>query len=121
MDEFSWSKRTLAKLMRRQIVSMSTANLPDVYLFPDDIPVNLAVPEDLKQLSRLFADRELYLVAGSDVILNASAYRQNGPGTAATYNHILFSRVEKRARGRHAKNGGNPPRARGIALASGIL
>ena len=94
VDEFSWSKRTLAKLLRRQIVSMSTANLPEVYLFPDDIPVNLAVPEDLKHLSQLFSDRELYLVAGSDVILNASAYRQSGPGTAATYHHILFTRVE---------------------------
>lgn len=94
VDEFSWSKRTLAKLMRRQIVSMSTANLPDVYLFPDDVPVNIAVVEDLKNLSRIFSERELYLVAGSDVILNASAYRQSGPGTAATYHHILFSRVE---------------------------
>ena len=94
VDEFSWSKRTLAKLLRRQIVNMSAANLPDVYLFPDDIPVNLAVPEDLKNLGRIFCDRELYLVAGSDVILNASAYRQSGPGTAATYHHILFSRVE---------------------------
>ena len=95
VDEFSWSKRTLAKLLRRQIASMSAANLPDVYLFPDDIPVNLAVPEDLKNLSRIFCDRELYLVTGSDVILNASAYRQSGPGTAATYNHILFTRVEQ--------------------------
>ncbi len=95
VDEFSWSKRTLAKLLRRQIVNMSAANLPDVYLFPDDIPVNLAVPEDLKNLSRIFCDRELYLVAGSDVILNASAYRQSGPGTAATYHHILFTRVEQ--------------------------
>lgn len=94
VDEFSWSKRTLAKLLRRQIVSMSAANLPDVYVFPDDIPVNLAVPEDLKKLSNIFSDRELYLVAGSDVILNASAYRQSGPGTAATYHHILFTRVE---------------------------
>jgi cytidyltransferase-like protein len=39
VDEFSWSKRTLAKLLRRQIVSMSAANLPDVYVFPDDIPL----------------------------------------------------------------------------------
>ncbi len=94
VDEFSWSKRTLAKLLRRQIASMSAANLPDVYLFPDDIPVNLAVLEDLSKLSRIFSDRELYLVAGSDVILNASAYRQSGPGTAATYNHILFTRMD---------------------------
>ncbi len=94
VDEFSWSKRTLAKLLRRQIVSMSAASLPDVYLFPDEIPVNLAVPDDLKTLAALFSDREIYLVAGSDVILNASAYRQTGPGTAATCNHILFSRVD---------------------------
>ncbi|HWQ07442.1 MAG TPA: hypothetical protein VN453_09450 [Feifaniaceae bacterium] len=94
VDEFSWSKRTLAKLMRRQITSMSAACLADVYLFPDDIPVNLAVPDDLFKLSALFPGRELYLVAGSDVILNASAYRQEGIGTAATYNHILFTRVD---------------------------
>jgi nicotinic acid mononucleotide adenylyltransferase len=94
VDEFSWSKRTLAKLLRRQIVSMSASSLPDVYLFPDDIPVNLAVPDDLKTLSGLFPGRDLYIVAGSDVILNASAYRQRGKGTAATYNHILFSRVD---------------------------
>lgn len=94
VDEFSWSKRTLAKLLRRQIVSMSAASLPDVYLFPDDIPVNLAVPDDLSNLRSLFPGRELYIVAGSDVILNASAYRQDGPGTAARYNHILFTRVD---------------------------
>lgn len=94
VDEFSWSKRTLAKLLRRQITSMSAACLADVYLFPDDIPVNLAVPDDLAKLSALFPGRELYIVAGSDVILNASAYRQEGPGTAATYNHILFTRVD---------------------------
>jgi hypothetical protein len=54
VDEFSWSKRTLAKLLRRQITSMSAACLADVYLFPDDIPVNLAVPDDLAKLSALF-------------------------------------------------------------------
>ena len=94
VDEFSWSKRTLAKLLRREIVSMSAAFLPDVYLFPDEIPVNLAVVEDLKKLGSLFLNREIYLVAGSDVILNASAYRQTGPGTAATWNHILFLRMD---------------------------
>lgn len=107
VDEFSWSKRTLAKLLRRQIVSMSAASLPDVYLFPDEIPVNLAVPDDLKTLAGLFCDRELYIVAGSDVILNASAYRQSGPGTAATCNHILFSRVD-------AAHAGDPRRAEDI-------
>ena len=42
VDEFSWSKRTLPKGMRRKIVGLSVADQWDTYLFPDDIPVNLA-------------------------------------------------------------------------------
>lgn len=95
IDEFSWSKRTLPKLQRRQIASMSAADQLDVYLFPDDIPVNIAMPEDLKKLRDLFPGRELYLVAGSDVIRNASAYRDTAPGTAADYNHVIFCRDEE--------------------------
>ncbi len=92
VDEFSWSKRTLAKLLRRQIVSMSVADQWDTYLFPDEIPVNIANPQDLARLRQLLADQELYLVAGSDVIRNASAYRSEEPGNAAGYNHIVFFR-----------------------------
>lgn len=94
VDEFSWSKRTLAKLRRRKIVSMSVAGMWDVYLFPDEIPVNIAVPQDLKTLRDLFPDRELYMVAGSDVIRHASAYQSSQPGSAADYNHVIFYREE---------------------------
>ena len=94
VDEFSWSKRTLPRLLRRQIVSMSVADYADVFLFPDDIPVNIAVPDDLARLASLFPKRELYLVAGSDVIRNASAYRAGVHGGAAYYNHIVFVRDE---------------------------
>ena len=94
IDEFSWSKRTLPKLQRRQIACMSVADLQNVYLFPDDVPVNIAMPEDLKKLRSLFPDQELYLVGGSDVIRNASAYRTTEPGGAAEYNHIIFCRDE---------------------------
>lgn len=94
IDEFSWSKRTLPKLQRRQIASMSAADQLNVYVFPDDVPVNIAMPEDLKTLSSLFPDQPLYLVAGSDVIRNASAYRSLEPGSAADYNHIIFCRDE---------------------------
>ncbi len=94
IDEFSWSKRTLPKLQRRQIASMSAADQLDVYLFPDDVPVNIAMPDDLRHLASLFPGRELYLVAGSDVIRNASAYQKPDPGTAADYNHIIFCRDE---------------------------
>lgn len=105
IDEFSWSKRTLPKLLRRRIAGMSTAGLPDVYLFPDDIPVNIAVAEDLAALRARFDGRELYLVAGSDVILNASAYQDASKGAARYYNHILFSRVDgqRPAPGRSAR------------------
>ena len=95
IDEFSWSKRTLARLRRRRIVSMSVAGLWHVYLFPDEIPVNIASPEDLKTLSDLFPGRELYLVAGSDVIRHASAYQSETPGSAAFYNHVIFHREEQ--------------------------
>jgi len=94
VDEFSWSKRTLPRLRRRKIVSMSVAGLWDVYLFPDEIPVNIAMPEDLQNLKNLFPGRELYLVAGSDVIRNASAYHTRAPGSAASYNHVIFHRTE---------------------------
>ena len=94
VDEFSWSKKTLAKLLRRQIVAISAADQWDTYLFPDDIPINIAMPRDLARLKALLPGRELYLVAGSDVIRNASAYRSAQPGSAADYNHIIFYRGE---------------------------
>lgn len=99
IDEFSWSKRTLPRLQRRQIASMSTADQLDVYVFPDEVPVNIAMPDDLKALSALFPGRELYLVAGSDVIRNASAYRSSAPGSAAGYNHVIFCRDQEEESG----------------------
>lgn len=104
IDEFSWSKRTLPKLQRRQIASMSAADQLDVYVFPDDVPVNIAMPEDLAHLAGLFPEQELYLVAGSDVIRNASAYRSLEPGSAADYNHVIFCRDESES----AQNGLRP-------------
>ena len=95
IDEFSWSKHPIAKLRRRQIASMSVADRMNVCLFPDEIPVNIAFPQDLARLRSLFPDRELYLVTGSDVIRNASAYRSTEPGTAGDYNHIVFLRNEQ--------------------------
>ena len=92
VDEFSWSKKTLPKLLRRRIVSISTADQWDTYLFPDEIPVNIAMPEDLARLRQLLPGRDVYLVAGSDVIANASAYKRTEPGTAADYDHIIFCR-----------------------------
>ena len=92
VDEFSWSKRTLPKLLRRKIVQMSTADQWDCYLFPDQIPINIAMPEDLEKLRACFGGRPVNLVAGSDVIRNASAYRKKLPNSAAEMDHIIISR-----------------------------
>lgn len=49
-----------------------------VNLFPDDIPVNIANPADLKRLREVFSGKKLcmYIVVGSDVIANASSYKK---------------------------------------------
>lgn len=93
VDEFSWSKHTLAKLLRRKIVRMSVADQWDTYLFPDEIPINIAMPEDLKTLRDCFPGREVCLVAGSDVIRNASAYRSGRDDGAASFDHIIIRRL----------------------------
>ena len=93
IDEFSWSKKTQPRMIRRQIISMSVADETDVFLFSDDFPVNIANPEDLKRLKELFPGKELYMVAGSDVIINASSYKaQPVENSIHSMNHIVFRR-----------------------------
>lgn len=93
IDEFSWSKKAQPSLVRRQIVSMSVADQFGVYLFPHDIPVNLADSRSLNRLREVFAGRELYLAVGSDVVANASSYRAAPTeGSVQFLNHIVFRR-----------------------------
>ena len=97
VDEFSWSKKTQPHLIRRQIVNMSVADEFHVNLFPDDIPVNIANPSDLKRLKEVFAGRTVYVVVGSDVIANASSYRKPPEKHSIhSMNHIAFRRVGDR-------------------------
>lgn len=94
VDEFSWSKKTQPHLVRRQIVNMSVADEFYVHLFPDDIPVNIANPRDLRRLRETFADQELYIVVGSDVIHNASSYKKEPKEYSIhEFNHIVFRRA----------------------------
>lgn len=93
LDEFSWSKKTQPRMIRRQIMNMSIANEENIYLFPDDIPVNIANPEDLRRLKDLFFAKEIYMVAGSDVVENASSYKLKPvEDSIQTFHHILFLR-----------------------------
>ncbi|MBP3736124.1 MAG: cytidyltransferase-related domain protein [Lachnospiraceae bacterium] len=94
VDEFSWSKKVQPHLVRRRIVSMSIADEFHIHIFPDDIPINIANPSNLKHLQEIFAGREVYMVAGSDVIANASSYREKiTPYSIHNMNHIAFRRA----------------------------
>jgi len=98
IDEFSWSKHTQPHMVRRRIVNMSVAELFGVYLFPDDIPVNLANAADLAALRALFPGRALYIAAGSDVVRDASAYQAPpAEGSVHGFNHVLFLRGDEKA------------------------
>ena len=94
VDEFSWSKKAQPHLIRRQIVNLSVAGDFHVHLFPDDIPVNIANPADLKRLVELFPGQKVYLVAGSDVVANASSYQSEPePYSIHNMNHVIFRRA----------------------------
>ncbi len=93
IDEFSWSKKTQPTMVRRRIIHMSVANEENIYLFPENVPVNIANPEDLKRLRALFPGKEVYMVAGSDVVQNASSYKIDAAeDSIQTFPHILFLR-----------------------------
>lgn len=93
LDEFSWSKKTQPRLHRRKILEMSISDEENIYIFPDHIPVNIANPQDLINLREIFAGRELFFVAGSDVIENASCYRAvPQEGSIHSLDHIVFRR-----------------------------
>ena len=100
--------------MRRKIMNMSVADEENMYPFPDDIPINIANPADIKKLKDIFAGRDLYIAVGTDVIENASAYRAvPTPDSIHTVNHIAFAREtrENAEPDQHEKTYGIQPRS----------
>jgi len=91
VDEFSWSKRTEAHQYRRNIINMSIAKEDGIYLFPKEIPINIGNDSDLEKLKGLFGDREVYIAVGSDVIVNASAYKKDQG--ILNFSHVIFDRI----------------------------
>ncbi|MBR1989409.1 MAG: phosphohydrolase [Firmicutes bacterium] len=117
LDEFSWSKKTQPRLHRRKILEMSVADEENIYLFPDHIPVNIANPQDLINLREIFEGRELFFVAGSDVIENASCYRAiPQEGSIHSMNHIIFRRKSDARRNAVSQAGPYPVTGRIINL-----
>lgn len=95
VDEFSWSKKVQPRMIRRQIINMSIADELGVFLFPDDVPINLTNSNDLKALKELFSEKDVYIVVGSDVLQNATAYKARPTKHSIhSFNHIVFKRTQ---------------------------
>ncbi|MBR0575845.1 cytidyltransferase [Proteiniclasticum sp. BAD-10] len=96
IDEFSWSKKTLPNSVRRRILEMSTSGELDLYLFPEDLPVNIAHEGDLRKLSRIF-EGAVHMVCGSDVVQNASSYQAKATKNSIhTMKHLIIDRTRKK-------------------------
>lgn len=91
VDEFSWSKRTQPHKHRWDIINMTIAHEKDIFLFPSEIPINISNDRDLANLKSLFKGRDVYIVVGTDVLINASAYSKDGLLTS--FHHIIFDRI----------------------------
>jgi nicotinic acid mononucleotide adenylyltransferase len=92
IDEFSWSKRTQPNLIRRNIIRMSIADELGIHLFPSDFQINIANDKDLEKLRTAFPMTDIHIVAGSDVVLNASAYKKYAEESILSFSHIIFDR-----------------------------
>ena len=92
VDEFSWSKRTQPNLIRRNIIKKSIANEIDIFQFPRDISINIANNHDIERLLSLFPESEIFIVAGSDVLLNASAYKKPLSQMIKSIPHVVYER-----------------------------
>jgi nicotinic acid mononucleotide adenylyltransferase len=93
VDEFSWSKKTLPTLLRKNLLSMSIADELNIFIYPEEFQTNISNPQDLKLLKENFNGSEVYFVGGSDVILNSSCYKN--PVTEYSihnFSHIIFER-----------------------------
>ena len=91
--DFSWFQNTQPYQIRRQIISMSVADLEHVYLFPENYPVSLGNTDDLHLLKTMFPNKEIYIVVGNDVVETNSAYMEAPrPGSIHTFPHIVFYR-----------------------------
>ena len=95
IDEFSWSKRTQPYRIRRRIAAMSVADEFHVHIFPEDFPVNIANPGNLRCLREAFPGRPVSIVVGSDVVAHASSYHKPvEPDSIHTFDHVIFRREE---------------------------
>lgn len=93
VDEFSWSKKTLPNLIRKDLINLSICDEFNIYIYPENLQINIANPMDLKTLKESFIGSEVHFVAGSDVLLNASCYKKTPvEHSIHGFKHIIFER-----------------------------
>lgn len=106
IDEFSWSKRTQPYRIRREIAAMSVADEFYVHIFPEDFPVNIANPENLRRLRAAFPARQVSIVVGSDVVAHASSYQKPAQADSIhSFDHVIFRRAGAEAADYRCING----------------
>lgn len=94
IDEFSWSKRTQPNGMRREIAAMSISDEMNIYVYPERIQINIANEKDIERLKESFGKRRVYIVVGSDVVVNASSYKKPASENSIhSLDHVVFERV----------------------------
>lgn len=92
IDEFDWTKKTLPHMLRKKLIQMSVADHEGIFAFPESYPINLRNPKDLVKLQELFAGRELYIVAGYNVVEDSLVYKSEPfEGSVHEMNHIVFA------------------------------
>lgn len=91
IDEFSWWKNTQPYKIRRKIVDISIADELDTYLLSEGLNINFANPEGIAKLKSTFADKEIYIVARKEMLLNQAVYKQKlSKNSIYAFNHLIL-------------------------------
>lgn len=91
LSEFHWRRRTQPSLTRRRIVEMSIADQLNIFAFPQSLPINFKIEDDLNKLRKLFVDQAIYIVIGEDTLLENHVYTDTN-ATIYDFPHIIYKR-----------------------------
>lgn len=101
VDEFSWRKRTLPPAIRKNIIRLSTSHLLNTFIYPEIPPINIANTHDLQRLIETFKGRNIFMVAGADVVANATAYQSGKESLLKSLDHYIVYRKDTRGKSIH--------------------
>lgn len=100
IDEFCWSKNLQPYKIRKEIINISISDLFDVYLFPDDISINLSNINDLKLLKKLFEGTSSTpsIVMNADELIHNEMYKMKiSKNTIHNFEHIVYNNLTNKS------------------------